>query len=81
MLLGLTREQTSAVDWKYARLGAVMASGPAAKQAKEVFSAKLAISPKGVQGPLAPGAGARGPQRPSLRRSFKTNLYPSESDC
>ena len=28
MLLGLRRKQTPAVDWKYARLGDVMASAP-----------------------------------------------------
>ena len=28
MLLGLRRKQTPAVDWKYARLGDVLASGP-----------------------------------------------------
>ena len=28
MLFGPTKKQTPAVDWKYARLGAVMASGP-----------------------------------------------------
>ena len=27
-MLGLARKQTHAVDWKYARLGDVMASGP-----------------------------------------------------
>ncbi len=73
-LLDSTRKQTSAVGRKYARLDA----GPEAHKLS-VTSAKLtevvcfpqpAISPIGVQGPLAPGAGARGPQRPSPRRSF-----------
>ena len=38
MLLGLRRKQTPAVDWKYASLGAVMASGSATKSPSRMQS-------------------------------------------